>query len=302
MCESQPYFLITMDEAMSTPTGSTAKRREFLKLLTAGAIGAVVSAPQAMAAPKNPILKVWSCGGLAEAMTSANGLFDTTMGSNIIYTGAAAGPLAKALSEGSGEADVFGARTLGVAHAMRKSCKMLYLKPLCFSNYGIITLKGNPKKIKDLEDLTRKDITVTMAPLASAPGGQTVTTLLENAKLLDAIMPRVLDPQSTCVQRSVQDILEGKADVMVAEKRIVHIPRFAPYLEYVSITEEFTPAVPRVFTVGLMANTQNRELAEQYIEWITGPEGQKVFESYGFTHALSPRGQELIEKFGVHDV
>ena len=43
-------------------------------------------------------------------------------------------------------------------------------------------------------------------------------------------------------------------------------------------------------------------LANAYITWLTSPQGQAFFEQAGFIPAISPKGQELIEKLGVKDV
>ena len=47
---------------------------------------------------------------------------------------------------------------------------------------------------------------------------------------------------------------------------------------------------------------KHKDLANAYITWLTSPQGQAFFEQAGFIPAISPKGQELIEKLGVKDV
>ena len=72
--------------------------------------------------------------------------------------------------------------------------------------------------------------------------------------------------------------------------------------DLVEIPERFFPAGPLTFTVGLMADAADKDLANAYITWLTSPQGQAFFEQAGFIPAISPKGQELIEKLGVKDV
>ncbi len=294
---------IPKNSAQQTAACASTDRRSFLKFVTAGSVGAALSvtSPCAVKASSMPsLLRVWSCGGLSEGLHAANDHFESiNTGFTISYTGASAGPLAKALTGGQGETDVFCGRNLSRGHNLVKNKFMFFFKPLCFSNYGIAVPKGNPASIKHLEDLAKKNIRLAMSPFSSAPGGKTITKILQNAQLLEAVMPQVLDPESTCVQRSVTDLLEGKADAMLVEQRVTRIAKFAPHLEFITIPDEVVPVDPRVFTVGIMTNVKNNVAAEKYVAWITSQEGQKYLDEAGFTSAISPRGQELIEKFGV---
>ena len=277
-------------------------RRGFLKLLATGAAAAAAVAPTVvMAAPEPKILQVWSCGGLAEAMCPAHAAFRAASGVTVNYTGAFAGALGKTLLGGGSTTEVFAGRVLALAKNLRKNEKMLYFKPLCFTTYGIAVPKGNPAGIKELADLTKKNVRVSMAPLASPPGGQAVMGILKNAGILKEVMPHVLDARASCVQRSMQDVLDGRADAIIVERRVVRIPRFAPHVDFIDIPEQYFPAGPLTFTVGVMQAAQDKALAESYVKWITSADGQAFFEKAGFIPAISAKGQELVEKLGVKD-
>ena len=280
----------------------SAQRRKFLKTLMTGGMAAGVAAavPGTAVASTKPLL-VWSCGGLAEAMHPAHAAYKQASGVEVSYTGAFAAALGKSLLSGSGHTDVFAGRVLALAKNLRKAGKMLHFRPLCFTTYGIAVPKGNPGKITTLEDLTKTGVRVAMSPMASAPGGQAVMGILKKAKLVQPVMKNVLDKQASCVQRTVEDVIEGRADAMIVERRICRIPRFAPHLDFIDIPEDYFPEGPLTFTVGVMADAADKKVAEDYVQWITGEEGQGYFARAGFIPAISAKGQDLVEKLGVHD-
>lgn len=286
---------------MSSSTPQTS-RRGFLKGLAAGAAlaGASAAAP-VRAENRGGLLQVWSCGGLAEAMIPAHKDYQDRTGVEVAYTGARASSLGKSLLDGNGHTDVFCGRQLKLAQNLRKAGKMAYFKPLCFTCYVIAVPAGNPYDIKSIEDLAKPGIPVAMSPFASSPGGQAVTNLVKNTGLFDPIMANVLDPEATCVLRTVAKVCAGEAAAMIVERRILRFQRFAPYLEEVEIPEKFFPKPPLTFTVGVMTDAADKGMADAYLEWIRTPQGQGHFERAGFIPAISPKGQELVEKLGVKD-
>ena len=276
-------------------------RRDFLKSLALGAAGAAMLTPQNAQAAAGGTLQVWSCGGLAEAMMPAHAAYEQQSGDKIVYTGAFAAALGKSLLTGGGQTEVFAGRVLALAQNLRKSGKMVNFRPLCFTSYVIAVPKGNPAKIAGIEDLTRPGVRVAMAQDASAPGGQAVMGILKAADITAKVLANVRE-QGSCVQRSVADVTERKADAMIVERRITRMARFADNLEYVEIPEQLFPAGPLTFTVGMMANAADPARATAYMDWITSAQGQRYFEAAGFIPAISPKGMELVEKLGVKDV
>lgn len=274
-------------------------RRGFLKGIAAGILAG--AAMPARASTQTAPLVVWTCGGLAEGMMPANKEFYTETGINIAYTGARAGALGKSLLDGNGYTDVFCGRQLDLAKKLREKGKMEYFKPFCFTSYVIVVPRGNPYKIQSLEDLAKPGIPVAMSPLASSPGGQAVTNLIKNANLFEPIMANVLDPEATCVLRTVPQVCEGKAAGMIVERRIPCMPLFGPYLEIVEIPDKFFPKGPLTFTSGVMTNSTNKDAANKFVNWLITPQGEQHLEDAGFISAYSPKGQELCERLGVKD-
>lgn len=280
-------------------------RRVFLKTMAGTAAAALtgLAASECGAQPGKfggKILNVWSCGGLAEAMAPANELYEKRTGVKISYTGAFAAALGKSLL-GSAQTDVFAGRVLELAKKLRQSGKMISFKPLCFTSYVMVTPKGNPAGIKTIEDMARPGVKVVLAPEASPPGGAAAINLLKKAGIHDAVLKNCVTLGS-CVQRTMDDILDRKGDVSIVEKRVSRIPDFKDKMDVVEIPETFFPPPPLTFTVGVMKSAKDRALAEDYVTFLTSQEGQAFFDHGGFIPAISDKGLALVEKLGVKDV
>lgn len=277
-------------------------RRAFLTAAAGSAIGTAF--PSSGFASKKSFeqntLRVWSCGGLAEALIPANEKFKEKTGVEVAYTGAFAAALGKSLL-GSATTEVFAGRVLKLAKKLRGAGKMVWFKPLCYTSYVLVTPKGNPAGISSIQDLAKPGIRVILAPGASPPGGKAAIGLLKKAGVVDPAMKNCVI-KSSCVQRAMKDLLDGKGDVSVVEKRITRLTLFRDQSEIIPIPEKFFPAGPLTFTIGLMKAAREPALADYYIDFILGEEGRKCFEAAGFIHAVSDEGIRLTEKLGVKDV
>lgn len=276
-------------------------RRSFLTNAAGMVMGATI--PSAISASEKfskNVLQVWSCGGLAEAFIPANKKYKEKTGIEIAYTGAFAAALGKSLL-GSATTEVFAGRVLGLAKKLREADKMVRFKPLCFTKYVMVTPKGNPAGISNIKDMTRPGIRVILAPKASAPGGAAVTGLLKKAGILKETMKNTVI-QGSCVQRTMESLVDGKGDVSVVEYRLTCMPLFKGKTEIIPIPAQYFPPPPLTFTIGVMKHATDPALADHYVNFIVSEEGQRFFESAGFIPAISDDGQRMIEKYGVKDV
>lgn len=277
-------------------------RRRFLKTSAMAAVGTALFSGQPASAKafKGKSLQVWSCGGLAEAFMPANQRYKEKQGVDVAYTGAFAAALGKSLL-GSATTEVFGGRVLGLAKKLRKAGTMRYFKPLCYTRYVMVTPKGNPAGIEEIRDMARPGIRVIVSPQASPPGGKAVAGLMKKAGILDKAMANAVI-KGTCVQRSMEALLEGEGDVSIVEYRVTRLPAFQDRAEIIDIPATYFPPPPLAFTIGVMEAAKDRELADHYLSFIRSPEGQGFFERAGFISAISEKGREMTEKLGVKDV
>jgi len=217
----------------------------------------------------------------------------------IAYTGAFAAALGKSLLANA-STEVFAGRVLDLAKKLREADKMDYFKPLCFTRYVLVTPKGNPAGVSDIKDLAKPGIKVILAPEASPPGGNAVSVLLKKAEVLNQAMDNMVI-RGSCVQRTMEDLVDSRGDVSVVEYRLTQMPLFKGKVEIIPIPEEYFPPPPLTFTIGVMKAAADRRLADHYVRFILSEEGQEYFESAGFIPAISEKGMQLTEKLGVKD-
>ena len=296
---------------MSSDTRKTETdngRRSFLKVAGIAGLGAMMTplqaAGQSSANPGGQFsgqdLQVWSCGGLAESLIPACKAYEQRTGAKVAYTGAFAAALGKSLMA-SATTDVFAGRVLDLAKNLRKADKMVYFKPLCFTEYVLVVPKGNPADIQSVQDLGRPGVKVVLAPEASPPGGPASLVLLKKAGVKEAALNNAI-VKGSCVQMVMPDLISGKGDVSVMERRLVHLPMFAGKVDTLDIPAQFQPPPPLTFTIGVMKSAQNRKMADDYVEFICSAEGQSYFTKQGFISAYSAQGLEMTERLGVKDV
>lgn len=285
---------------MQAEDGATCRRRFLKTVIGSAAAGLIAPLGQAVAAGySQSVLQVWSCGGLAEAMLPANEVFEGRTGVRVVYTGAFAAALGKSLLGGA-TTEVFAGRVLELTKKLRQTGKMVSFKPLCFTSYVMVTPKGNPARIGKIEDMARPGVRVVLAPEASPPGGAAALGVLKKAGVHDAVMKNCVSLGS-CVQRTMNEVISGRGDVSIMELRLTRIPRFAGLTEIVELPEALFPPGPLTFTAGVMKDAKDSRLANDYVDFLTSPQGQVFFEKAGFIPAFSDKGRELVEKLGVKD-
>lgn len=278
-------------------------RRKFLKAALASTAAAAILPEFLMAKGARfqaDSLQVWSCGGLAEAFMEANALYEERNGVKINYTGAFAGALGKSLMGGA-VTEVFAGRVLQLAKQLRGAGKMEYFQPLCFTQYVLVTPEGNPAGIASIQDMAKKGVRVMLPLGASPPGGDAVVGILKKAGIEQDVMKNMVKNES-CVVRMMSELVKGKGDVSIVEKRLPSMERFAGQVEVLPIDEALFPPGPLTFTIGVMKYAQDRALADDYVSFIRSEEAQAIFEKCGFISAISDKGQELVRKLGVQDV
>jgi len=275
-------------------------RRVFLRTAMTSTVAAA-SAPGLLRAGEfqSGSLQVWSCGGLSEAFTAANSGYEKKTGIKIAYTGAFAAALGKSLLGGA-VTEVFAGRVLKLAKDLKEAEKMIYFKPLCFTEYVLITPPGNPAGIRSVEDLARPGVPVILPLGASPPGGDAVVGILKKAGIEEAVLKNMIERQ-TCVIKMMPEIINGKGAASIVEKRLTRMEKFEGKVDIIPIPESLFPPGPRTFTIGVMKYARDRALADDYVNFMCSDEAQAIFERQGFIPAISDKGQALIEELGVKD-
>lgn len=244
-------------------------------------------------------LQLWSCGGLSDAFMEINHLYEQRNGIRISYTGAFAAALGKSLLGGA-VTEVFAGRALQLAKNLRAADKMVYFRPLCFTEYVLVTPLGNPAKVQSVQDLARPGVPVILPVKASPPGGDAVIGILKKANIEKEVLKNTIE-QESCVIKMMSKLITGRGAASIVEKRLTRMTKFAGRENVLPIPDALFPPGPLTFTVGVMKHAKDRALADDFVNFVCSDECQAIFAKHGFIPAASEKGKMLIEKLGVKD-
>lgn len=150
--------------------------------------------------------------------------------------------------------------------------KVAYLVP------AILTPGDNPKKIKSLEDLAKKDVRVGIGNPETVCLGLYAVELLDKNNLLEKVMPNVVVFAKGCAA-TANLIVIGKVDAILGwrvfknwnpdrVKLIKIAPQKIPRISYIAIT--------------VTKFVRNRRLADKLINYILSNKGKDVFKKWGY--------------------
>ncbi|MDK2790570.1 MAG: molybdate transport system substrate-binding protein [Methanothermococcus sp.] len=238
-------------------------------------------------------LVVYSCGGPTEALQEVNSVFEKRYNCKVEFTGASAGTLRKALEKGA-YADVFLPRSIKHSKILTNESLMEPdYKIYQFTEWVIITPKGNPKNITKLEDLLRDDVIVYTNSKAKIPE---IKALKPKKELIEKIYEKS-SKDYDCYRKMLKEVANGNADAAIVERRCTTLEGIKGNVEVIDIPREYLDMQKGVFTIGVMKNSKNKDLAYKYMEFVLSDEGQSILAKHGFYPVKSEKGQEILNNY-----
>ena len=137
----------------------------------------------------------------------------------------------------------------------------------------IAVAPGNPKRISSLADLARRDLVVVLAA-PSVPAGKYALDALRKAGVTLAPASQEVD-----VRAVLNKVALGEADAGIVY--ITDVRSAAGRVAGVDIPEQHQ-VIARYPVVGLKESRDQR-LSSLFIEFLLGPDGQRVLGDFGFT-------------------
>ncbi|MGJ1419900.1 molybdate ABC transporter substrate-binding protein [Sphingobacterium spiritivorum] len=149
--------------------------------------------------------------------------------------------------------------------------------------------EGNPKNIRTLEDLQRKDVRISMPNPAWEGVGEQIKTAYKKAggdQLVSAVMDIKTKDESTYLTRihhreSPLRILEGKADVApvwyseVVFQKLINHP-----VDGIEIPAEHN--ITAKYMAGKLKKAKNPEAAAAFMKYLQSPVAKAIYKKYGF--------------------
>ena len=152
----------------------------------------------------------------------------------------------------------------------------------------IAVQKGNPKKITCLEDLAGPGITVGVGEKDALAVGRLTVKMLGELGIYDDVMQNV-EFEGGSATKLIMPVAMGNLDAVINWMPVAMI--WKEKVDFVKIDPE--KLMYSVAPIGMTTYSKKKDLARQYLEFVTSAEGQAIFQRYGFAPYFDP---EEIEK------
>jgi molybdate transport system substrate-binding protein len=137
----------------------------------------------------------------------------------------------------------------------------------------ILVATGNPKDVKQLDDLASPDLAVVLCA-AEVPCGRYAEQILGQAEV--AVTPRSLEEN---VKGVVTKVTTGEADAGIVY--VTDAKAAGDEADRVAIPEDQNAVA--TYPISTLTSAPNPAVAKAFVGLVTGGEGRAVLSSYGFT-------------------
>ncbi len=232
-----------------------------------------------VAVAEQPTLMVHSGAALRPALDELGKLFTQRTGVKVDYNYKGSGCLLPDVVM-SHQGDVY---IPGEEYFMKQACE----RKLVETNYKlvatmtavIIVQAGNPKHIMGLADLGRPGVRLGMGDPKVVAVGRAGKEALIKAKVWDKAEKNLAMSGQNVSELSIAVKLKKIDAAIVWDATAAQCnPR---EVQAVPIPEKY--AVRSVVPAGIVAYTRNAKEAKQYVDFLSSPEGTRVFLKHGFT-------------------
>lgn len=219
-------------------------------------------------------LFVYSGAGLKKPMEEIATIFKTKNNVEIEFNYAGSGQLLAQL-ETTKKGDLFLVGSEDSYNVAKQKGLVNEAYDIAHHTPAIVVLKGNPKNIQTLEDLSKEGVKVILGEAKANAIGKTAQAILQKNNLMK-VNDNVVSTANTVNEMVVQLTL-GSADAMIATIDSVYNN---PKIEII----EIDPAqnIDQIVTGGVISTTAYPELSKAFMDFASSQEGKAIFARYGF--------------------
>lgn len=140
----------------------------------------------------------------------------------------------------------------------------------------IVTPKGNPAGITCLDDLGKEGIRIALGDPDACAIGKLSNQMLEKNGLSETVLPNVAVRTATVNEIGVDVSLEQ------VDAGIIWEDLYDPdYMDRIDISKEEN--IIKIVPIGMLSFSTNKDLAQEFIDFVTSDEGKEIFRKHGFT-------------------
>lgn len=209
------------------------------------------------------------------AFTEIGKLFKEETGINVVFSFGSTGQLSKQIEEGA-PFDLFAAANQSFIQDLSEKNLIIseYQKQYAEGRLGVYypQLEADNFDINQLGDPNIK--TIAIANPEHAPYGKAAKESLESLGLWDIVKEKIVYAEN--IRQAFQYVETGNADV-----GIIALALIEDQGERFSLLDKETH-LPITQTFGIPTKSQNKELAQQFINYVMSDTGKEILIKYGF--------------------
>jgi molybdate transport system substrate-binding protein len=224
-------------------------------------------------------LTVFAASSLTNAFTDEIGpAFEAAHeGTTVVFNFAASDALAGQI-QSEGTADVFASASGTWMDATQDDPGVSDRTDFVRNRLVIITPPDNPAGIASIDDLANDGVQLVLAA-EGVPVGDYAREALANAGIADEAEANVVSNEEDNAS-VISKIASGEGDVGIVYESDISVAA-GNDVASVAIPDDLN--VIATYPIAVVNGGPNAELAAEFIEYVTGPDGQATLEEYGFT-------------------
>lgn len=230
------------------------------------------------AAEEEDTINIYAATSLQDSLESMEEEIESALGADVTFTFEGSGILQGEIADGA-EADIFFSASNVSMDALEDEQLIAQdSREVVLSNELVmIENAGEPEKLEGLDDLTTDAVDKLAAgtPTDTAAGIYT-QEMMESLGVYDEVVHKIV--QSRNVKEALLFVASGET-----ETGFVYATD-APSTDQVDVVETVDSSLhsPIEYPIALTTDGAENENAREALDYLTGPEAEEVFDSYGF--------------------
>ena len=219
-------------------------------------------------------LNIAAAANFSLAFAEIGKKFEEDTGIKVIFSFGSTGQLADQIENGA-PFDLFASADKSFVEYLKEKQLLINDTAQLFAvgRIGIVTKKD--KNVNSIEDLVKENVVkLAIANPDHAPYGLAAKQALQSARIWDEVESKLV------YGRNISDTLTyvetGNAEAAIVAKSLVN----KDHVRFILIDEENHQPIEQMIAV--IKRTATEDKARQFIEFLKGPIGKPIMESYGF--------------------
>lgn len=161
--------------------------------------------------------------------------------------------------------------------------KSTFNKPQVYANGKLVLWSIQNHHIENgLNSLKSPSIkTIAVANPSTAPYGVATIQALKSAMIYEAVKDKIVYGES--ISQVNQYLLSGVADVAFTAKSVIKAPRLSDKGTWLEVSDKLYSNIRQGMVILKHASENNLKAVKRFYQFLSSPEGQSIFKSYGYS-------------------